>query len=680
MDGTKEYLRHDTLLKALGESVEADLAVLCYRLPGADKKEVAWWRWLRDPSNKVVNEPLKSPDIKPEPPPDSWSVGKVLTTGKEQSSPNIGKDLKSGGIVYYPFAKGMQAFVTTPVKYQGAVIGALNIEWRRDRSYTSTAKLRLKQLASHIAPTVHGRRQLIAQDQISKELRHCERLRGGLCPDNIKRILFAIQRNLNPIASGFYLEAGFERMAVAMNRRLTLEQLSNVSSLSEYAQSFLSYAQKTSKTALLLRAQLLAGKQRIGRFFLAVERERDASAQPTLGRDHILRPSVAATLTGTLLVAARNHFEETLRGLQISFDDCGAAMTIEDWCRSVGEACHEAGIREAIAIFANGDRRLLLGSEEFEAYVHANAESLGGSAAASARGIPSPNSLPGGGRLLPLKIRGASAVLWLRIEQDKFGWERTEASPWKYFLDELAQIADGGLARMEQERLRLETTRLVLVGNVAVLTFHDVKHRANDIANATKNVESAVQFENLEAVRQRVAIVRERSDALNSVAEKRLQPLALNSQPAMLKDVVDEVIRFEPNLRGNIDLKTDVPSDHISSIPGVVIALAVNSVLTNAIEVLVGRPIKTISIQAEHRSDDILLHITDTGPGVPPDMRPSLFTFKETARVTGHGVGLPIAYSALRESKGDLYLDPESRDGWNRFTIQLPRLIKENEA
>jgi signal transduction histidine kinase len=682
IDGTKEYLRQDTLLKALGESVEADLAVLCYRLPGADKKEVAWWRWLRDPSNKVVNEPLKSPDIKPEPPPDSWSVGKVLTTGKEQSSPNIGKDLKSGGIVYYPFAKGMQAFVTTPVKYQGAVIGALNVEWRRDRSYTSTAKLRLKQLAAHIAPTVHGRRQLIAQDQISKELRDCERLKGGLCPDNIERVLLAIQRNLNPIASGFYLEAGFERMAVAMDRSLTLEQLSNAGSLSAYAQSFLSYAQKTSKTALLLRAQLLVGKRRIGRFFLAVERERDSIAQPTLGRDHILRPSVAATLTGTLLVAARNHFEETLRGLQTSFDDCGAAMTTDAWCRSVGEACRDAGIREAIAIFANGDRRLLLGSEEFEGYVYANAESLGGSAAASTPGIPSPNTLPGGGRLLPLKIRGASAVLWLRVEQDRFGWERTEASPWKYFIDELAQIADGGLARIEQERLRLETTRLVLIGYVAGLTFHEVKHRAGDIENATHLVEMEVQTNNLnlEAVRDSVAMVKERSDALNSVATKLLQPLALNSQPAMLKDIVDEVMRFEPKLISKVHLETEIPSDHISSIPGVVIALAVSSVLTNAIEVLDKRPVKGISLHAERRCDDILLHITDTGPGVPPEMRPLLFTLKETAKATGHGVGLPIAYAALRESRGDLYLDPDSRDGWNRFTIQLPRLTKENEA
>jgi len=377
IDGTKEYLGNDTLLNALGESVEADLAVLCYRLPGADKKEVAWWHWLRDPSNKVVNEPLRSPDIKPEPPPDSWSVGKVLTTGEEQSSPNIAKDLKSGEIVYYPFVTGMQAFVTTPVMYQGAVIGALNVEWRRDRSYTSTAKLRLKQLASHIAPTVHGRRQLIAQDQISKELRDCERLRGGLCHDNIERILFAIQRNLNPIASGFCLEAGFERMAMAMDRSLKLEQLSNADAPSAYAQSFLTYAQKTSQSALLLSADLLAGQRRIGWFFLAVERERDAIAQATLGRDHILRPSVAASLSGTLLLAARNHFEEILRRLQISFDECGAAMTTEAWCRNVGDACRKAGIPESVASFANGEHKLLLGSDEFANYIRANAESLG---------------------------------------------------------------------------------------------------------------------------------------------------------------------------------------------------------------------------------------------------------------------------------------------------------------
>jgi signal transduction histidine kinase len=675
INGHKEYLHHETLLRALGESVDAELAVLCYRLPGVDTNRVAWWRWLRDPASK----PLTNPEFTTAPSAETWAVGKVLATGEQESSPNIPKDRKKGPIVYYPFVPGMRAFVVTAVKYQGAVIGALNVEWRHERSYTSTAKKRLKQLAADIAPTVNARRQLIALNQISKELRDCERLEGGLSQHNLEKILFAIQRNLNPIASGFYFAAGFERIGVAMDRRRELEQFSMMDSWNAYRHAFRRYAQKTSESLSVLLAPLDAKKLEIGSLVLALEHDRDGIAEATMGRDRVQRRSVASTLFETLLVSARNHFEEMLRRLQTSFDD-SPAITIDFWCRNICETCREAGIREAVAVFADGEYKRLSSTKEFEDYVRTTVELLGDGAAADTPEIPSLDNLPDGGMLIPLKIRRARAVLWLRAEQGKFGWERTEASPWKYFLEELAQIADAAFSRMEQDRLRLETARLVLLGDVASLMFHDVKHKAGDVSGSTLLVENAVRFQDMKAVAERVAMVKEHAENLNRVAERLLQPLTLDSRPAVLKDVVEQNVRLEPQFIGDVSLDVQVPPDYISSIPGVIIALAINSVVTNAIEALKPRLKKAICIEAASQGDDILLHITDSGPGVPPGKRPNLFTRKTPAKSAGHGIGLPLACSALRQSNGDIYLDPQSRDGWNRFTIQLPRLMKENEA
>ena len=66
--------------------------------------------------------------------------------------------------------------------------------------------------------------------------------------------------------------------------------------------------------------------------------------------------------------------------------------------------------------------------------------------------------------------------------------------------------------------------------------------------------------------------------------------------------------------------------------------------------------------------------IIDNGPGIPPELRPSVFAPMVTGRAGGTGLGLSIAQSIIHLHGG--ILECESRPGDTRFTFYLPMEIQ----
>jgi two-component system sensor histidine kinase PilS (NtrC family) len=73
----------------------------------------------------------------------------------------------------------------------------------------------------------------------------------------------------------------------------------------------------------------------------------------------------------------------------------------------------------------------------------------------------------------------------------------------------------------------------------------------------------------------------------------------------------------------------------------------------------------------------IAVRITDTGPGIAPDIRDRVFDPFFTTKAGGTGLGLAIAHRAIEAHRGLVLLD-SSRHG-TRFTILLPRWHDEKE-
>jgi PAS domain S-box-containing protein len=100
------------------------------------------------------------------------------------------------------------------------------------------------------------------------------------------------------------------------------------------------------------------------------------------------------------------------------------------------------------------------------------------------------------------------------------------------------------------------------------------------------------------------------------------------------------------------------------------------NLVTNAVQAVggleEGRP-RGITLSTERSDGDAVLRVRDTGPGVPKDLAPYLFTpfFTTKAPGEGTGLGLSLSYGLVKAHGGTLTYDPPT-EGGAEFRVTLP--------
>ena len=123
----------------------------------------------------------------------------------------------------------------------------------------------------------------------------------------------------------------------------------------------------------------------------------------------------------------------------------------------------------------------------------------------------------------------------------------------------------------------------------------------------------------------------------------------------------------------NIILKTELASGDLNGrvYPGLV-AEAVISLLNNAFDVVEGVPERIVVLGAAKKAGKLEVSVTDSGKGVPPELREKifepLFTTKDPQHATGGG--LSVSQEIAQMHRGRLYLDSSSRS--TRFVLEIP--------
>jgi two-component system sensor histidine kinase HydH len=79
----------------------------------------------------------------------------------------------------------------------------------------------------------------------------------------------------------------------------------------------------------------------------------------------------------------------------------------------------------------------------------------------------------------------------------------------------------------------------------------------------------------------------------------------------------------------------------------------------------------TVTVRSRRHGDTVVLEIEDSGPGVPPDMLPKIFSPFVTMKPDGAGLGLAIARRIVEEHGGTISVE-NREDVGARFTIRLP--------
>lgn len=146
----------------------------------------------------------------------------------------------------------------------------------------------------------------------------------------------------------------------------------------------------------------------------------------------------------------------------------------------------------------------------------------------------------------------------------------------------------------------------------------------------------------------------------------------------VLKEALDDVLNVSSERLKNHNITLEIKGDfnigargHLVQFSQVLINLLNNSV--DAIEIL---ETKWIVIEAFEIGDKVIVHVTDSGTGIPKEiaeklMRP-FFTTKPTGK--GTGLGLSISKSIMEKNGGKLFLD--SKSAHTRFVIEIPGVLE----
>lgn len=146
---------------------------------------------------------------------------------------------------------------------------------------------------------------------------------------------------------------------------------------------------------------------------------------------------------------------------------------------------------------------------------------------------------------------------------------------------------------------------------------------------------------------------------------------------ASVKKIIEDTLVFcRHNFKAHgIELLVDeVPEDLQIHARPVQISQVLLNLLNNAFDIVSEAKKKWIRVSIAQTDSSLEIRVSDSGSGVPPELRPQLFEAFFTTKPVGKGtgLGLNIARTILSSHGGELFLDESAPH--TTFVVRLPRV------
>jgi signal transduction histidine kinase len=244
--------------------------------------------------------------------------------------------------------------------------------------------------------------------------------------------------------------------------------------------------------------------------------------------------------------------------------------------------------------------------------------------------------------------------------------------------DELGRLAESFNTMcnsLESARAELiQHERLNSVARLATIVVHDLR---NPLASIYAGAEMLVDNDLPHAQIKRLAnnmyrasrgVLEILQELLSAARNKKPEPelwllydVAANAWNELSDRLERRSIKADWNIPADLELKMDRMS----------MERVFHNLFENAIEAMGEEG--TLSLTAEVHDDCVLLHVRDSGKGIPPDLQSTLFQpFATKGNGDGLGIGLALSRQTVVAHGGDLWADFSCSTG-SHFIIRLPR-------
>jgi len=220
------------------------------------------------------------------------------------------------------------------------------------------------------------------------------------------------------------------------------------------------------------------------------------------------------------------------------------------------------------------------------------------------------------------------------------------------------------------------------------MLVHDLRSPLTVLGGSLHFMETAFAERKAEEFDKLLGMARRGSDRMLGMVNELLDisklesgELSLNLEEMSVKSLLEGVaVRFSTLAASNqisleILVDDDLPSLHVDS---QLVGRLLHNLLDNGIKFTPdGGSVRLWArLDPQFAPDNLLLGVSDTGPGVPPEEQPHLFErFQQAASVKGRragtGLGLPFCKLVAEAHEGKIWVESEIGEG-STFVVMLP--------
>ena len=684
----KEYLESEGLVRSVREWLATETVRLYVKVPGAKDDQIAVFHY---PPSKT--EEGQQPRI------ESYCQGtsydKVMesaaTYREERGNNSHGAKKK--------------LLIAEPILFHNSVTACLEAEVngagrKKDARINIERTANLKTTANLISPAVQTYREMSALNKLSQQL----------AEQQIAVVTYELDKDLKKIAKTVYdiaspsfialsLDIGFhEYCATYPDALITKEWFAEFQASGDYDEAALNGNRRYRllRTDLEIPESQRPGDEIFGRLLLGIEKGVTKTRHPTIGTNPTCRRALSDLVSDTLLDFVRGQLNQLTDrvGERLSRLESTA---ITDWHMQIESTAKDAKLLWTVVRCSSREEGLV-GEEKYIELVK-RVESPTQSERWQKKDNPiNPEGTVvtdmwlqvleqpehGTHSVIRIPLTGSNSTLWLGVGRKGFGPELEYFSPWKYFLHNFCKIADAALVRSliieERYKLIAELQHIVTQTMITGIVGHQLENLARELHSTTALLDGLI------ADRQRAQKLLSDLETTRKTSEELhqfLKDFPQDKNPiSCVTEAVQRAFRLVRKSLAEHKIKLndfEIPPASKVKVPFHVLSNTIAIVFNNAKEAIKDARINEgrIDITFTFNEDQTMLNcdIEDDGPGVPDEIRESLFKAPvRSSKKGGHGVGLYFSAHVLRFYGADIMLLPKETHPKTTFRIQVPRL------
>ena len=271
-----------------------------------------------------------------------------------------------------------------------------------------------------------------------------------------------------------------------------------------------------------------------------------------------------------------------------------------------------------------------------------------------------------------------------RMAED-LGAARREVTNWSQTLEVRVVEKTAELQRAQRQVLHME--KMSSLGKLSATVAHELNNPISVMLNYTRLIQRVLSCQPLnDDVRRELdgylSVLQHECARCGSIVQNLLvfaRRSGADMAPTDVNDIVDRslmLVRHHLEIAG-IRWRTErLEGDpQIVADPGQ-LQQALVALLVNAVEAIrdTGDRDGELSVRVEGDADSVVIHVADSGPGIPAAVLPQIFEpfFSTKDKESGVGLGLAVVYGIVQRHGGTVDVDTEPGHG-TTFHLRLPR-------